>query len=82
MVHPVLISIGFGTVIMANRIVAIVAPDSLSVKGLKEKAKSQGRLIDATQGRKTRALIVADSHHVVLSAIGVQTLSQRLMTGE
>lgn len=72
------VNIGFGNVISTTRIVAIVAPDSAPMKRLKEEARERGKLVDATQGRKTRAIIVMDSDHVILSAIQTETIAQRL----
>lgn len=74
-----LLNIGFGNVVVADRIVAIVSPGSAPIKRLKEDAKEQGRLIDATYGRKTRAIVVTDSNHVVLSAINPETAAMRMM---
>jgi regulator of extracellular matrix RemA (YlzA/DUF370 family) len=76
---PRLLNIGFGNVVVADRIVAIVSPGSAPIKRLKEDAKEQGRLIDATYGRKTRAIVVTDSNHVVLSAINPETAAMRMM---
>lgn len=75
----ILINIGFGNTVVANRIVAIVMPGSAPMKRLREEAKNEQRLIDATQGRKTRAIIITDSNHVILSAVQPETLSQRLL---
>ncbi len=72
------VNVGFGNLVAAHRIVAVVAPNSLPVRRLKALAQQEGKLIDASQGRKTRAVIVLDSDHIVLSAIGVETLLQRL----
>ena len=69
--------IGFGNMLVAERIVAIIHPSSAPIKRLKEEAKADGRLIDATQGRKTRAILVTDSNHVVLSAIQPETIVNR-----
>ncbi len=79
-----LVNIGFGNVISARRIVAVVAPGSAPIKKLREEAKERGKLVDATEGRKTRSIIVTDSDHIVLSALQVETISQRVMnpTGE
>ncbi|MDD2997454.1 MAG: DUF370 domain-containing protein [Erysipelotrichia bacterium] len=74
-----LLNIGFGNVVVADRIVAIVSPGSAPIKRLKEDAKEQGRLIDATYGRKTRAIIVTESNHVILSAINPETAAMRMM---
>ncbi|HHV52555.1 MAG: extracellular matrix regulatory protein [Synergistaceae bacterium] len=72
-----LIHIGFGNVVMAERVIAIIHADSAPAKKLKEEAKMKGRLVDATQGRRTRALIVTDSGYVVLSAILPETIARR-----
>lgn len=73
-----LIHIGFGNVIYSSRVVAIVNPGSAPIKKLREEARSRGKLIDATEGRKTRAIIVTDSDHIILSAIQVETIAQRI----
>ncbi|GAB4540485.1 MAG: DUF370 domain-containing protein [Thermodesulfovibrionia bacterium] len=72
------INVGFGNVVSASRIIAVVAPDSSPIKRLKEEASERGKLIDATQGRRTRSIIVTDSDHVILSALQVETITQRL----
>ncbi len=72
-----LINIGFGNVISGDRVIAIVNPESAPLKRMKEEAKSAGKLIDATYGRKTRAIIITDSNHVILSAIQPETIAQR-----
>ena len=72
-----LVHIGFGNMLVAERIVAIIHPSSAPIKRMKEEARADGRLIDATQGRKTRAVLVTDSNHVVLSAIQPETLVNR-----
>ena len=72
-----LLNIGFGSTVVADRIVAIVQPNSAPMKRLRDEAKDNKRLVDATQGRKTRAMIIMDSNHVVLSAIQAETISQR-----
>jgi len=64
--------------VASGKIVAIITPGSSPVRRLKEQAKRKGKLVDATQGRRTRSLIVMDSDHVVLSAIAVETITQRL----
>ena len=76
-----LLNIGFGNTVVAGRIVAIVTPGSAPMKRLKEDAKEAKRLIDATQGRRTRSIIITDSNHVILSAIQAETISQRFVTG-
>ena len=74
-----LINIGFGNVVSASRVIAIVAPGSSPLKRLREEASEKGKLIDATQGRKTRALIVTDSDHILMSALQLETLTQRFL---
>ncbi|HOT27852.1 MAG TPA: DUF370 domain-containing protein [Candidatus Ozemobacteraceae bacterium] len=74
-----LLNVGFGNVVVAGRIVAIVSPGSAPIKRLKEDAKERGKLIDATYGRKTRAIVVTDSDHVILSAINPETAALRLL---
>lgn len=73
-----LLNLGFGNAVVANRVVAIVSPSSAPMKRLKETAKKEGKLVDATQGRKTRSIVVMDSDHIVLSAIQAETIAQRL----
>ncbi|MFH0811027.1 MAG: DUF370 domain-containing protein [Pseudomonadota bacterium] len=72
-----LLNIGFGNTVVSNRVVAIVTPASAPMKRLKEDAKESKRLIDATQGRRTRSIIITDSNHVILSAVQAETISQR-----
>lgn len=72
-----LLNIGFGNFVVSNRIIAIVNPSSSPMRRLREDARQAGRLVDATQGRKTRSIIVSDSNHVVLSAIQAETIGQR-----
>ena len=75
-----LLNIGFGSSLVSERIVAIVSPNSAPMKRLKDEAREEKRLIDATHGRRTRSIIVMDSNHVVLSAIQAETISQRYAT--
>lgn len=75
-----MINIGFGNIVSASRVISIVAPGSSPIKRLREEAVSRGKLIDATQGRKTRAIIITDSDHIILSALQVETLTQRFLT--
>ncbi|MBN1332310.1 MAG: DUF370 domain-containing protein [Synergistales bacterium] len=77
-----LVHIGFGNMLVTERIIAIIHPSSAPIKRLKEEAKESGRLIDATQGRKTRAILITDSNHVVLSAIQPETIVHRFETEE
>ncbi|MEA3221612.1 MAG: DUF370 domain-containing protein [Thermodesulfobacteriota bacterium] len=72
-----LLNIGFNNGVVVSRIIAIVNPTSSPMKRLKEEARQKGHLIDATQGRKTRAIIVTDSSHVILSAIQAETITHR-----
>jgi regulator of extracellular matrix RemA (YlzA/DUF370 family) len=72
-----LVNIGFGNVVVASRVVAVVHPGSSPARRLKDDAREAGRL-DATQGRRTRSIIVTDSNHVILSAVQGETVSQRL----
>lgn len=73
-----LINIGFGNIISANRIIAIISPESAPIKRIVQEAKEEGRAIDATYGRRTRAVIIMDSGHVVLSAVQPETVAGRL----
>jgi len=73
-----LLNIGFGNVVSMDKVVAIINSGSLAVKRLKDDAKQKGKLIDATQGRKTRTIIITESNHIILSAIAVDTIVQRL----
>ena len=77
-----LINIGFGNMVLAGRVVAVVNSASSPMKRLREDAKQEGRLIDATQGRKTRSIIVTDSNHVILCAVQAETIAQRLVQEE
>ena len=72
------INIGFNNMVMDIRIIAVINPDSAPSKRLKEEAKLQNRLIDATLGRKTKTLIITDSNHVIMSAINPETISARI----
>ena len=72
-----LINIGFGSMIAAERLLAVVSPDSAPVKRIIQEAKEERRLIDATYGRKTRAVIISDSDHVILSAVQPETIAHR-----
>lgn len=74
-----LINIGFGNTISASRVVAIVNPESAPIKRMIQESRDAKELIDATYGRKTRAVIITDSHYVILSAIQPETISNRLV---
>ncbi|MEQ2526429.1 DUF370 domain-containing protein [Robertmurraya yapensis] len=73
-----LINIGFGNIVSANRIISIVSPESAPIKRIIQDARDRGALIDATYGRRTRAVIVMDSDHVILSAVQPETVAARL----
>ena len=74
-----LVNIGFGNMVSANRLVAIVSPESAPIKRIIQDAKEKGMLIDATYGRRTRAVIITDSDHVILSAVQPETVANRLV---
>ncbi len=76
------INVGFGNMVSANRIVAIASPDSAPIKRLISDAKDDNRIIDVSCGRRTRAIIITDSEHVILSAIAAETITNRLSTDE
>ena len=75
--RPVLINIGFGNVVSSSRVIAIVTPGSAPMRRLREEAKKKGKLIDATEGRRTRSIIVTDSDHIILSGLQAETITQR-----
>ena len=77
-----LINIGFGNIVSASRVVAIVGPDAAPVKRIIQDARERGLLIDATCGRRTRAVLVTDSQHVILSAVQPETIAHRLESRE
>jgi len=77
-----LINIGFGNIVSANRLIAIVSPESAPIKRIIQEARDKGRLIDATYGRRTRAVIIMDSSHVILSAVQPETVAHRLDDGD
>ncbi|MEW6264657.1 MAG: DUF370 domain-containing protein [Thermodesulfobacteriota bacterium] len=72
-----LLNVGFGNTVVTDRIIAIVSPSSAPMKRLKDEAREAGRLVDATQGRRTRSIIITDSNHVILSAIQAETIAAR-----
>jgi regulator of extracellular matrix RemA (YlzA/DUF370 family) len=76
-----LVNIGYGNAVVAERVVAIVSPESAPMKRFKEEARKLGRLIDGTQGRRTRSILITDSHHIVLSALQTETVAERLERG-
>ncbi len=73
-----LVNVGFGNLVLAHRIVAIVSPDSAPIKRMIQEGKDRSMCIDATYGRRTRAVIIMDSDHVVLSAIQPETIASRI----
>jgi regulator of extracellular matrix RemA (YlzA/DUF370 family) len=77
-----LVNIGFGNIVSANRIVAIVSPESAPIKRIITEARDKGILIDATYGRRTRAVVITDSDHVILSAVQPETVAHRLTSKE
>ena len=77
-----LINIGFGNIVSGNRVIAIVSPESAPIKRIINEARERAQLIDATYGRRTRAVIVTDSGHVVLSAIQPETVAHRFMSNK
>ncbi len=77
-----LINIGFGNMVSANRLVAIVSPESAPIKRVIPDARESGTLIDATYGRRTRAVIITDSDHIILSAVQPETVANRVVDYE
>jgi len=73
-----LLNVGYGNVVMAARVVAVMGPSAAPIRRLREEAHQRGKLVDATEGRKTRSVIITDSDHVILSAVQAETLSLRL----
>jgi len=72
-----LVNVGFGNSVVSRRVVAIISPNAAPIKRLRDEAREDKRLIDATQGRKTRSVIITDSNHVILSAIQSETIALR-----
>jgi hypothetical protein len=77
-----LVNIGFGNIVSANRIVAIVSPESAPIKRMIQEARDKGTLIDATYGRRTRAVVITDSEHIILSAVQPETVASRVTSKE
>ena len=73
-----MISIGYGNLVSAARVISIVSPQSAPMRRLRERAGEAGKLIDATEGRRTRSILITDSDHVILSAMNPETISSRL----
>jgi regulator of extracellular matrix RemA (YlzA/DUF370 family) len=80
--HPALrlLNVGYGNLVLSSRVIAVVAPQSLPMRRLREEASNRGKLVDATQGRRTRSILVTDSDHVILSALNPETIAARLVT--
>ena len=74
-----LLNVGFGNTVIANRVVAVIKTGSSPARKLKDNAKNNGKLVDVTEGRRTRSIIIMDSGHVILSSIQTETLSQRML---
>ena len=79
---PRLLNVGYGNLLVASRVIAIVASASAPMRRLREEAAERGKLIDATQGRRTRSVLITDSDHVVLSAVNPETLAARMVPEE
>ncbi len=77
-----LINIGYGNVVVAGRIIAVISPESAPVKRIIQDARDKGNLIDATYGRRTRAVIITDSEHIILSSVQPETVAGRLEDSE
>lgn len=73
-----LVNIGFGSIVSVGRIISIISPESAPIKRIIQEARENGMLIDATYGRRTRAVIIMDSHHIILSSIQPETVAHRL----
>lgn len=78
---PSMVSIGYGNLVTTARVIAIVSPQSNPMRRLREEAAERGKLVDATEGRRTRSILVTDSDHVILSAINPETIAARLSPG-
>ena len=74
-----LVNIGFGNIVAANRIISIISPESAPIKRIIQEARDKGMLVDATYGRRTRAVVVVDSGHIMLSAVQPETVANRLV---
>lgn len=74
-----LINIGFGNIVSANRIISVVSPESAPIKRLIQETREKGLLVDATYGRRTRAVIITDSEHIILTAVLPETIANRLV---
>lgn len=77
-----LINIGFGNIVLSDKVVAVVSPESAPIKRIMHEAEEKGKLINATYGRRTRAVLVTESDHIILSALQPETISNRLLQEE
>ena len=77
-----ILNLGYGNVVLASRVVIVVGPDAAPIRRLRSEARERGKLVDATQGRKTRSVVVTDSDHVILSAVQRETLVHRLLESD
>jgi regulator of extracellular matrix RemA (YlzA/DUF370 family) len=77
-----MLNVGYGNVVASQRVVSVVSPQSAPMKRLREQAEKRGKLLDATQGRRTRSILILDTDHVVLSAVNPETILARLASGE
>lgn len=77
-----MLNIGYGNLVLASRVIAVISPQSAPMRRLREEAGERGKLIDATQGRRTRSILVTDSDHVILSAINPETIASRLVDAD
>ena len=75
---PTMVNIGYGNLVTSVRVIAIISPSSSPMRRLREEASQRGKLVDATEGRRTRSIVVTDSDHVILSAITPETIATRL----
>lgn len=75
-----LVNIGFGNIVSANRIIAVVSPESAPIKRIIQETRESGKLVDATYGRRTRAVMIMDSGHVILSSVQPETVANRLIS--
>ena len=73
------VNLGFNNIVMRDRIIAVVAPEAAPVKRMREEARRNRKLIDATHGRRTRAIVITDSDHVILSSAQPETIAQRII---
>ena len=79
---PTLLNIGYGNLVVSSRVIAIVSPNAAPMKRLRDEAARRGKLVDSTQGRRTRSIIIMDDDHVILSGINPETIAARFATEE